>query len=90
VNGQLANLVSRLGQEAPAVASFYLTHNRPIYVSARHAVDLLLRDCEGLRTQWATGIKATHLEARSAEQGDAVLEQIKRVTARIGGKDEIA
>lgn len=68
VNGILANLVKRLGEsEAPAVASFYVRHNRALYVSSKHAVDLLLRDCEGLRTEWATGRTVTESQAR---QGD--------------------
>lgn len=82
VNGILSRFVERLGEEeAPQVATFYLTHNRPFYVSARHATDLLLRDAEGLRTEWVTGTKATTLEARSAEQRDSVNEQVKRVRA---------
>lgn len=79
VNGQIAHLVSRLGKEAPAVAAFFVRHNNAIYVRARHPVDLLLRDAEGLRTQWATGRISTGLEARSAEQVDAVQAQIERV-----------
>ncbi len=82
VNGILSRFVERLGEEeAPQVAAFYLTHNRPFYVSARHATDLLLRDAEGLRTEWVTGTKATTLEARTAEQRDSVNEQVKRVRA---------
>lgn len=82
VNSQLAQLVTRLGQEeAPQVAGWYLSHNRPLYVQARHPVALLLRDAEGLHTEWRTGVKATTLEARSAEQRDNVVEQLKRVRA---------
>lgn len=84
VNGILSRFVERLGEEeAPLVAAFYLTHNRPIYVSARHATDLLLRDAEGLRTEWVTGTKSTTSEARNAEHRDNVIEQVKRVTAQI-------
>lgn len=80
VNSHLKQLVARLGQEeAPQIAAFYLTHNKPFYVTARHPTNLLLKDAEGLRTEWATGIKATILEAKSAEQADAAAEQVKRV-----------
>lgn len=85
-NALMQQLARRLGKEAPAVAAFYLTHNSGLYVSSRHALELLVRDAEGLRTQWATGVKSTHLEGRSAEQRDAVLEQVKRVSERMGGK----
>lgn len=82
VNGVLAKLVDRLGPEiAPHVAAFYVEHNKPIYVSERHPVELLLRDCTGLKTQWQTGVKATTGEARNAERRDDVMEQVKRVTA---------
>lgn len=56
INSQCCQLVSRLGaEEAPLVAAFYLHVDMPLYVSARHATSLLVRDCEGLRTQWKTG-----------------------------------
>ena len=79
-NALMHALVKRIGAEAPQVAAFYLAHNRAIYVNARHAPELLVRDCEGLRTQWATGVKATPLEARSAEQLDSARAQLVRLT----------
>ena len=52
----LASLLRRLPvAEAPEVAAFYVRHNAALYVRAGHAVDLLLRDAEKLRTEWATG-----------------------------------
>ncbi|WP_239058846.1 hypothetical protein GL267_002960 [Acidithiobacillus ferrianus] len=55
VNGQLAHLVKRLGQdESPAVAAFFVNHNGRFYVQGMHQVDLLLRDAEKLRTEWVT------------------------------------
>lgn len=86
-NTCISNIVKRLGNDAPEVASFYLTHNDQWYVKKRHPVDSFLGDCEGLRTQWKTGRKSTGLEARSAEQKDAVVEQIKRVTENLERKD---
>lgn len=86
VNSQIKALVARLGQDAPSVATFYLQHNDRYYILKRHPVGALLRDAEGMYQQWKTGMKATTLEARSAEQKDAVLEQIKRVSQRIEEK----
>ncbi len=87
VNGVLAKLVDRLGPEvAPHVAAFYVEHNKPFYVSERHPVELLLKDCTGLKTQWQTGVKATTGEARNAERRDDVMEQVKRVTAMMQTK----
>lgn len=69
VNGQLAQLVARLGaQEAPGVAAFYLGHRNGLYVSAMHPVNLLLRDAEKLRTEWATGRQVTRTQGQMADK----------------------
>lgn len=69
VNGQLANVVARLGaEEAPAVAAFYVRNNNSRYVSAGHSVGMLLMDAEKLRTEWATGRQTTATQARLADQ----------------------
>lgn len=87
-NAHLCQLVDRLGaEEAPPVAAFFLAHNKPLYVSARHPTNLLVQDAEGLRTQWATGVKATTLEAKSAEQRDSVRGQYERVMASLVQKE---
>ena len=75
-------LIEKLGAaEAPHVAAFYLTHNDPFYVKKRHPPNLLVLDATGLRTQWATGVKATSSEVRQAEMKDDSREQVKRVEA---------
>lgn len=87
-NSQLARVVDRLGsQEAPLVAQFYVRLNDPLYVKARHPTNLFLRDCEGIRTQWASGVKATQGEARNAAVVDEVVEQVKRVEALIARRN---
>lgn len=59
VNGQLANFVTRIpADEAPLVATFFVQHNGGLYVSAMHPTNLLQRDAEKLRTEWATGRSA--------------------------------
>lgn len=68
VRGQFTNLVKRLGDEAVEVAGFYPTHQAALYVRSGHAVDLLLRDCEKLRTEWATGRRITETGARQADR----------------------
>lgn len=55
-NALMCQLIDRLGaEEAPLVAAFYLSVDTPLYVNARHPPNLLVRDCESLRTQWKTG-----------------------------------
>lgn len=69
VNAHLAQLVGRLGaQESPAVAAFYLGHQNRLYVSAGHATNLLLRDAEKLRTEWATNRQVTATQAQMADR----------------------
>jgi hypothetical protein len=69
VNGQMAQFVGRIpADEAPAVAAFYLTHQHGLYVSAMHPVNLLLRDCEKLRTEWATNRQITRSQAQMADR----------------------
>lgn len=68
VNGQLANLVARLGGDAPQVAAFYVAHQARRYIEKQHMVGLLLHDAEGLRTQWARGRSVTEGEARAADR----------------------
>lgn len=69
VNGQLASMVARIGaDEAPSVAAFYVAHNLAFYVRCSHAVGPLVRDCEGLRTQWARGKQITAAAASQADR----------------------
>lgn len=69
VNGQLASFLNRVpAGEAPEIAAFYVGHDKGLYVSSKHCVDLLLRDAEGLRTEWLTGRKVTDTQARQADR----------------------
>lgn len=82
VNGMLASFLARVPQnEAPSIAEFYVGHSKGLYVSSRHCVDLLLRDAEGLRTEWATGRKVTEAEARQADRTAATGQQVERLIA---------
>lgn len=82
-NVSLCQVVDKLGIDAPQVAEFYLTHNDPFYVRKRHPPNLLALDATGLRTQWATGRKATSSEVRQAEMKDDAQEQVRRVEAML-------
>jgi hypothetical protein len=56
INGQLSNLVARVGGEAAAkLAAFYLTHPNTFYVRSHHPVDVLLKDCHSLYAQMTSG-----------------------------------
>lgn len=69
VNGQLAQLVGRIGaEEAPEVAAWFVGHQNSFYVGAGHSVSLLLRDCEKLRMEWATNRRGTSTQALQADK----------------------
>lgn len=68
VNGQIKQIVERLGAEAPEVAAFFVNHPGAWYATKGHAVGLLLADAEKLRTEWFTQTPITAAGARVAEQ----------------------
>lgn len=60
-NGQLANVVGRVGRElVVAVVNWYLAHQDPFYARTKHSLDYLVRDCEkfSLEVQAASGAAA--------------------------------
>lgn len=77
VNGQIAQLVARLGaDEAPQVARFYLGHNDAYYVRKAHSIDCLLSDAEKLRMEWATNRRITGAKAKQVENTQANLDSM--------------
>jgi hypothetical protein len=83
VNGQLAAIVARLGRdEAPPVARFYLQHKGAFYVRTSHAVGLFLKDCEALRTQWATGQAVTNTQAQQTDKTQTNADAFAPLLAR--------
>jgi hypothetical protein len=86
VNGQLAQVVKRLGaEEAPLVAGWYVTHNGARYVAAGHSVVLLLADAEKLRTEWATGRTITTSQARQVDKTQGNLNNWSALLRPVGG-----
>lgn len=69
VYGQVSKFIDRVGaEEAPAIAAWYVGNNKRVYASGMHCTDLLLRDAEALRAQWATGSLLSEAEARSGDE----------------------
>ena len=82
VNGQLSQLVARLGAaEAPEVARWFLRHRNGLYVSAMHSVNLLLRDAEKLRTEWATGRQVTRTQAQQQDRTQTNANAFSKILA---------
>lgn len=85
VNGALAQLVKRLGEEAPDVARFYVAHNKSYYVGKSHSVQALLADAEGLRTQWANGRAVTATQAFQADRTQSNFDAFAPLLAEAQG-----
>lgn len=68
VNGKIAQIVKRLGQDAPKVAEFYVWHNDQFYVRKLHPLGLLLADYQKIRTEWVTGKTMLGTKAREMER----------------------
>lgn len=69
VNGQLAQFVQRVpAAEAPAVAVHYVMSDNAYYLRSRHAVGPMLKDAEGLRTDWLRGATTTDHDSRRADK----------------------
>ena len=55
-NGMLAQFLARIpAEEAPQVARHFVRSSGNLYVNSGHALNLLIRDAEKLRTEWVTG-----------------------------------
>lgn len=79
-NSLCAQLAQRLGEEAPEVAAFYVQkHNDRLYLSARHALDLLVRDAEKIRTDWKRGAPLTQKDAANGESLAYARTQMDRI-----------
>jgi len=71
VNSKIKLFVERIGIDSPAVAAYYVGCQMATYVRDTHGVGLMLRDAEGLRTQWATGRNVTQTQALQADKTEA-------------------
>lgn len=94
--GQIANFVQRVPwDDAPFIARFYVQHGRKLYCDSQHCIDLMLRDAEGLRTEYQRQIKKGTLvtgnwwetprgiEYMGREKGIAACESFARFTAEV-------
>lgn len=68
VNSKIKSLVKALGQEAPAVAAFFVSHNGSRYVAGMHQIGFLVTDYAKLRTEWATNTRMTTTKAQQADK----------------------
>ena len=88
VNSQVKQFVKRIGYaESPDIASWFLSHTDAFYVRGGHKFGLLAKDCEKLRTEWATGRRMNGQKARQVERiggmADTVNEILNERQARL-------
>lgn len=89
-NAHFAAFLERVGiDEAPAIAAHFVRSNRALYASAKHATNLLVRDAEALRTEWATRTHGTETAARQGDRTSAVGNVFAKLIdeAEAGGRD---
>jgi len=68
INSLCKQLVKRLGKkDAVALAGWYPFRKGGTYKRSKHCMDLLVRDAEGLYTEWATGKQVTDKQAREED-----------------------
>lgn len=83
VNGQLGQFIQRVPKdEAPMIAAFYVTHNNSFYVQNGHAIGLMLRDAEKIRTEWARGQQITATHARQEDQKQSNMTAVQSAIAK--------
>lgn len=86
--GQISQLVDRMGAElAPKVAAYYVTINDSRLINDCHPVSLLLRGCEGYRTQYLTGRQMNGTTARQLEQSQANLNAAQTAAESLRAKE---
>lgn len=89
VNGQVAQLVARLGaEEAPHVAAFYVSINDSFFIRSSHEFGLLVARAEGIRTQWVTGRQVNSVTARQMENAQANATAAQDAGRLIDGEGE--
>ncbi|HCL3329289.1 TPA: helix-turn-helix domain-containing protein, partial [Pseudomonas aeruginosa] len=84
VNGQVRDLLKRLGaEEAPAVAAYFVGINDAYLIRNFHDLGLLLARAESYRTQWATDRQMNGTTARQLERTQANLNAAKEAAESI-------
>ena len=88
INTKIKNLVKALGEEAPAVAAFFVSHNGSRYVGGMHQIGFLSTDYAKLRTEWATNTKMTSTKALQADKTATNLDAFAPLIAEARAREE--
>ncbi|MGQ5524154.1 helix-turn-helix domain-containing protein [Chitinimonas sp. PSY-7] len=74
VNSQVRHIVKQVGEEAPTLAAYYVSHQDAWFVRERHPIGLLLKSLQRVRTDCSRGQQMTGTAAKQAEATQANLE----------------
>jgi phage replication O-like protein O len=86
-SSQIKQFVQNVGfDESPQVAIFYLTHNSSFYVNNMHTVGVMLKDCEKLRNEWASGNVIQIQQYKSS--GQQRIENTNKAVAEFLGESD--
>lgn len=89
VNAQVKQLVQRLGEEAAAVADFFVRSINEAYVVRNcHELGALVAKAEAYRTQWATGRAMTAGQARQIDSTQTNANAADEAIAMLRAKRE--
>jgi hypothetical protein len=83
VNAQVVQLARRIGEDAVAMAAWFLSHGASRYVQAGHSIGALLMDCEKLHTEWQTGRRVTSTSALQSDRTQATGDVIGRLIEEV-------
>ena len=92
VNAKVKQFVKRIGKdEAPGVCRFYIEAvNDAFIVKQMHDFGLLLKGCEGYRTQWITGKAVTGESAKRVEKTQDFSDKMDEISAMIDQQQGVA
>lgn len=83
VNGQLSQFIDQVGaDDAPAIATFYVGHPEKFYLLKQHPVGMLLKDAEGLHTQWKTQVSITNSQLGLIEKQAQITSAVNAFKAK--------
>ena len=88
-NTMCAKMFDILGkEEAPLVAAYYVTSNYQYYTQRGHNLTTMVADASKLRTEWATGRRATQSSAREADKMDKESQEWMQLADSQGRKQD--
>ena len=82
INRNVVDFCKRLAMhESPHVAAWYVSHSDAYYVRQMHSFGMLLKDCEKIRTEWATGQAMTQTKAKQVDRAGNTASIITEILA---------